>query len=52
MWFHAAVIVGWGELDAKFVTDKSVKFITGKDGEKKSCHFGYVEIVGRSVAYR
>lgn len=33
--FHAVVIVGWGELDAKFVENKDIKFITGKDGKKK-----------------
>jgi hypothetical protein len=33
--FHAIVIVGYGEMDIDYVPDKTVKFITGKDGRKK-----------------
>lgn len=33
--FHAIVIVGWGEMDMDYVTDKDVKTITGSDGNPK-----------------
>lgn len=33
--FHAIVIVGYGELDIDYVPNKTVKFVTGKDGRKK-----------------
>lgn len=33
--FHAVVIVGWGELDMKYVTNKDVHSVKGKDGKDK-----------------
>ena len=33
--FHAVVIVGWGELDMKYVKNKNVKTVIGSDGNKK-----------------
>lgn len=33
--FHAIVIVGYGEMDIDYVPDKTVKFVTGRDGRKK-----------------
>lgn len=33
--FHAIVIVGWGELDMEYVSNKNVKTVKGKDGRDK-----------------
>jgi len=33
--FHAIVIVGWGEMDAEFISNKDVKLIKGSDGRDK-----------------
>jgi len=33
--FHAVVIVGWGELDEKYIKNKNVKTIKGSDGRQK-----------------
>jgi hypothetical protein len=33
--FHAIVIIGYGEMDSEYVPDKTVKFVTGRDGRKK-----------------